>query len=116
MQGSDRPQTYVHLSGRDLDADYLRQHGIEPEEEEEDKSELAPEQCPRCNELVDPEASFCANCGRALDVKAAAELQEGEEKAEEEQVADEVVTVQELKAEMEKMRQEFAELRGAGET
>ncbi len=38
VQGSDRPQDYVHMSGRDIDGDYARLHGIEDEEEPEESS------------------------------------------------------------------------------
>lgn len=40
VQGFDRPADYVHMSGRDIDVDYDRLHGIEHEEEAEE-SELA---------------------------------------------------------------------------
>lgn len=32
VQESDRPRDYVHMSGRNIDADYARLHGIEDEE------------------------------------------------------------------------------------
>lgn len=70
VQGSDRPRDYVHMSGRDIDADYARLHGIEDEEEPEE-SRLAPEDCPRCGEKVAPNADFCHNCGQALNREAA---------------------------------------------
>lgn len=55
VQGSDQPQRYIHLSGRDIDSDYAAIHGIEDEEEPE-KSILTPEACPRCGEKNDPAA------------------------------------------------------------
>lgn len=79
VQGSDRPQDYVHMSGRDIDGDYARIHGIEDEEEPEE-SKLAPEDCPRCGASNDPKASFCQNCGQALTREAFEEVKEGEEK------------------------------------
>jgi len=49
VQGSDRPATYVHMSGRDIDADYARLHGIEDEGNPKE-SKLSPRDCPRCGE------------------------------------------------------------------
>lgn len=77
VQGSDVPAKYVHMSGRDIDGDYVRMHGIEDEEEKE-KSKLAPESCPRCGGKVDPNASFCQNCGQALTTDAAESAEQRE--------------------------------------
>ncbi|MFW6385991.1 MAG: tyrosine-type recombinase/integrase [Candidatus Hadarchaeota archaeon] len=92
VQGSDRPATYVHMSGREIDSDYARLHGIK-DDREPGESGLAPEGCPRCGEMNGPEASFCRKCGLALDEKAAMESEEKEaigelvaEKAEEVEV------------------------------
>ncbi|KXB03092.1 hypothetical protein AKJ45_02560 [candidate division MSBL1 archaeon SCGC-AAA261F19] len=65
VQGSDMPAKYVHLSGRDIDADYARLHGIEDGERPE-KTKLAPVNCPRCGGMNDPKAKFCNRCGQAL--------------------------------------------------
>jgi len=65
VQGSDQAQTYVHMSGRDTQSTYAKIHGIE-EEEEEEKSILAPEKCPRCDDSVPPDAAFCQSCGQQL--------------------------------------------------
>lgn len=77
VQGSDRPQDYVHMSGRDIDGDYARLHGIEDEEEPEE-SQLAPEDCPRCGAKNDPNVSFCQNCGQALTREAFEEVEREE--------------------------------------
>jgi len=79
VQGSDVPAKYVHMSGRDIDPDYARLHGIE-EEEDHKVSKLIPDECPRCGETVPKEASFCSNCGQALSREAISEVEEDEEK------------------------------------
>ncbi len=78
VQGSDQPQRYVHLSGRDMDSSYARIHGIEDEETSEE-STLAPEECPRCGNSVPPDAKFCYKCGMALSIEASEEIEEQEE-------------------------------------
>jgi len=78
VQGSDVPSRYTHLSGRDIDADYDRLHGIEDEENQKE-SKLTPNECPRCGETVPKEASFCHRCGQVLDVGAWKKVEEGEE-------------------------------------
>jgi rubredoxin len=61
VQGSDVPAKYVHLSGRDIDNAYGQLHGFEPEEESE--QEPAVRECPRCEELNEPDAAYCQRCG-----------------------------------------------------
>lgn len=81
VQGSDRPATYVHLSGREIDLKYDQLHGIETEEEPE-KSQLSPKECPRCGAKNEPNASFCQNCGQALTREAFERVEEEERKTE----------------------------------
>ncbi len=78
VQGSDVPAKYVHLSGREIDSSYARMHGIE-EEEEQQVSEMAPEDCPRCEAKVPPESDFCHRCGQALSIEAMEEVEEDQE-------------------------------------
>ena len=74
VQGSDVPSKYVHLSGRDIDNAYDQLHGLyEPDEEEQTPDVV---ECPRCQELNEPNAAFCMRCGFALDQETAAELEE----------------------------------------
>ncbi|MFW5903051.1 MAG: tyrosine-type recombinase/integrase [archaeon] len=87
VQGSDQPARYVHLSGRDIDEAYDKIHGLKQEEEKEDKAELSPIECPRCEEQNSPDAKFCQRCGQALSIEAAQEIEKKEEK-----VSDEFVT------------------------
>ena len=74
VQGSDVPAKYVHLSGRDLDDAYDQMHGLYEPEEEEQQPDVC--ECPRCQELNEPDAAFCMRCGFALDQETAAELEE----------------------------------------
>jgi integrase len=64
VQGSDVPAKYVHLSGRDIDNKYDAMHGIVDEEEDEEEPNVV--ECPRCDELNEPDAAFCYKCGFAL--------------------------------------------------
>ncbi|MFW6172371.1 MAG: tyrosine-type recombinase/integrase [Elusimicrobiota bacterium] len=80
VQGSDVPAKYVHMSGRDIDASYERLHGIK-DEKKPDKSEMAPVECPRCQESNDPDAKFCQRCGQVLDLEVVTEMEEDKEEA-----------------------------------
>jgi site-specific recombinase XerD len=74
VQGSDVPARYVHLSGRDIDNAYDQMHGLyEPDEEEQTPDVV---ECPRCQELNEPNAAYCMRCGFALDQETAAELED----------------------------------------
>ena len=77
VQGSRAPAVYVHMSGRDLDADLLKMYGIEPEKGERDE-ELQTLQCPHCKTLNTAGARICVNCRKPLAVE---EVLEREEKA-----------------------------------
>ncbi|MFC7071614.1 tyrosine-type recombinase/integrase [Halovenus rubra] len=73
VQGSDVPQRYVHLSGRDIDNTYDQMHGLyEPDEKEQQPDVI---ECPRCEELNQPEATFCMRCGFGLDQERADEFE-----------------------------------------
>jgi len=76
-QGSRMPAKYIHMSGRDVDSTYARMHGIEEKEEEDSK--LSPQNCPRCDETVSPEAKFCYRCGQALSVDSFDKVETSEE-------------------------------------
>jgi len=64
VHGSSSPRTYVHLSGRDIDEDLLRLHGL-IEESGEDK-ERAIVQCPFCRTINSVSARICVNCRKPL--------------------------------------------------
>jgi len=73
VQGSDVPARYVHLSGRDLDNQYDQLHGLyEPDEEEEEPDVI---ECPRCEKLNEPTATFCMRCGFGLDQERADDIE-----------------------------------------
>lgn len=73
VQGSDVPARYVHLSGRDIDNAYDQMHGIVEPDENKDNS--AVKKCPRCEELNEPKATFCQQCGFAIDQETANEIE-----------------------------------------
>jgi len=94
VQGSDVPAKYVHLSGRDIDDKYDALHDLVDEEEEEDDESVV--ECPRCDELNEPDAAFCYRCGFALDIDAAEEVEEVEEETTERAEADDLELAQRL--------------------
>ena len=73
VQGSDVPARYVHLSGRDMDNAYDQMHGLYEPDDDEDTPDVI--ECPRCQELNEPEAAFCMRCGFAIDQETAGELE-----------------------------------------
>jgi len=78
-QGSDMPSIYVHLSGRDVDDALLGVYGLKKTSEE--KPKLTPRICPRCDVSNAYNAKFCSRCGLALDIEAAAQIDEARRKA-----------------------------------
>jgi integrase len=66
-QASRMTQTYVHLSGKNLDDTLLKAYGISKDNTPKEK-ELAPLQCPRCSIINGATAKFCYKCGAALDL------------------------------------------------
>lgn len=81
VQGSDVPQRYVNLSGRDIDDTYDEMHGIKEPEEDDTTPDVI--KCPRCQELNEPDAGFCMRCGFALDEEAKVEQEQVEETTQE---------------------------------
>lgn len=73
VMGSVQPSTYIHLSGRDTDPGIFRMYGIKETDEEREKPNL-PIKCPRCTNLCEPGAKFCARCGMVLDLELAMEM------------------------------------------
>jgi len=65
--------TYSHLVDVDLDDEFKRKTGIEPEKKPED-SALHVVQCPHCAEICPPTATHCPNCWKPL-TEAAQETQ-----------------------------------------
>ena len=63
VHGSRMPSIYVHMSGRDLDADLLKMYGLKAETEEK-KLELVV--CPYCKTVNVQGARVCMNCKRPI--------------------------------------------------
>jgi len=74
IQGSNMPSTYVHMSGKKIDASILALNGLKQEISKE--FELKPKICPRCDTINAVDSKFCSNCAGILDVKTAYDLQE----------------------------------------
>jgi site-specific recombinase XerD len=72
-QGSDMPQTYIHLSGRDIDSEIMQMYGIEEEEETEEK------QCNRCMKEYRGNENFCPRCGAPFDQETARKTEKARE-------------------------------------
>ncbi len=63
--------TYVHLSGKDIDNSILRANGIEVDMNGDTKPKMAVVNCTRCK-TINPEGNkICQQCGTALDIKTA---------------------------------------------
>lgn len=72
--GSDQTRTYVHISGRDLDAGILKYNGIKVEEEDKPHP-LAIQKCARCSFENGATAKYCAQCSMALTYASALEAE-----------------------------------------
>jgi len=75
--GSSMAQTYVHLSGADLDHKLLESRGLlEPEEKDRaDGKVLMPLKCPRCDFVNTADSKYCGRCSLALGITAVKEIE-----------------------------------------
>ena len=64
--GSRMAETYVHLSGRDVDSAVLQANGYKPVEVQAPK--LKVQLCPRCHLANGPDAQYCSRCGSPLSI------------------------------------------------
>lgn len=64
--GSDMTKRYIHLSGKELDNEFLEAEGVKLSEHAEEKSGLVPISCPVCKLPNDPTYSYCAKCAAPL--------------------------------------------------
>ena len=80
VQGSNMARTYVHMSGRDVDAALLQAAGIEASNIHADKP-LSQKICPRCRETNPVTTRFCYRCSAPLDSSSAYKLDEEAEGA-----------------------------------
>ena len=76
--GSKMAETYVHLSGRDVDSAVLQANGYKPVEVQTPK--LKVQLCPRCHLANGPDAQYCTRCGSPLSIDVAL-LEEKTQKA-----------------------------------
>ncbi len=83
VKGSDMPEVYVHLSGRDVDHALLKHYGIVIEAEKDTSEALKPIRCPRCGFENPASFEYCGRCSMSLRVKASAEIPESHKGAEE---------------------------------
>ncbi len=67
------PQTYVHLSGKQIDKAILKIHGISKEEDL--KPQLTSTACPRCGQVNGPTSGFCSRCGMAMRLDVAVDVE-----------------------------------------
>lgn len=72
---------YIHLSGADIDKKMLEKYGLLDKNDDPDKDTLKPKECPKCKEINPNTAKFCYVCGMLLDLKATAEIEPKEPKA-----------------------------------
>lgn len=69
-------KTYLRLSERDIDNEFLRKLGLVREEElNEELNKNKPKQCAYCFAVNPPESKFCRMCGRPLTTEAKAEVE-----------------------------------------
>ncbi len=73
---SPMPSRYVHLSGRDLDDAVRAYNGLPAEGQVAASNPTKPKECSRCHKENSALASFCMQCGMALDLKTAVEVQD----------------------------------------
>ena len=76
--GSRMAETYVHLSGKDIDNSVLEANGYKPVEMQAPK--LKVQLCPRCHLANEPTAQYCSRCGSPLSIDVAL-LEERTQKA-----------------------------------
>ncbi len=69
-QSSNMTQIYIHLNGKQVDAEILKANGIKISENKEEIQE-----CPRCFR-TNKNAEFCSRCGMPLTLKAANQKEE----------------------------------------
>lgn len=76
-------QTYVHLSGKDVDGAILKAYGVEVEDSDKPIEEETPHICPRCDAVNPSNAAYCKKCWLPFEVKEAIEQEEKEKSVQE---------------------------------
>lgn len=90
---SRQAQTYVHMSGRDVEESIKKMYGLIKEEPEAIRKPL---KCPRCKEINPPHSKKCEGCNLILDHELAMRV------ALENQVKEDIVAVVLKKAKLDK--------------
>lgn len=67
VHGSKMSQTYVHLSGKDVDGAILCAYGVKMEDEDKPLEEERPIMCPRCETENPSNSKVCRRCWLPLD-------------------------------------------------
>ena len=80
VRGSDAAARYIAVFGGDRDREIARAHGVDIPEEDEPE-DMSPIECHTCERLNDRDASFCDQCGQALDAGTAAKVSSEETNA-----------------------------------
>lgn len=75
---SKMPSIYIHLSGADVEKKQLEKAGIIDINEEEQKSQMLPKECPRCKKKNAYDAKYCMICSMILDPKITLTIEEEE--------------------------------------
>ena len=66
-EGTDQFKRYEHLAEEDLHTQFLKNEGIDVEEETNEEITFALENCPQCNASVEESYNHCPQCGLQLD-------------------------------------------------
>lgn len=66
---------YQHENEERMKAERLEEEGLETEQDRKDNA-LDVQECPRCDESVDPFASYCPMCSLALDQRVAQDIED----------------------------------------
>lgn len=75
VQGSNQAQTYIHLSGEDVEPAIFEMYGITKPESNRTEF-LVPWDCPRCKKANAPTSEFCSQCGSPKDTATALEAED----------------------------------------
>ena len=68
-------ETYVHMTGSDIDNEVLTRQGIHRPETERSEA-MDPRICEHCHTINAPGHQFCSRCGRSLTKEEKLELEE----------------------------------------
>jgi len=82
-QDSKMASVYIHLSGKRVDNAILEMNGLKKKEIAEERSELIPTKCPRCETFNEATNEYCKHCWLPLTLEANNEIQQNSEKTQE---------------------------------